>query len=492
MDEMTTEITSPQVFKNEKWSIEVILEKLGNNSLDIRPPYQRRKVWNQPRRNYLIDSIARGVPCGAISVIKRSNLEQSGNRVSYWDVVDGQQRLQTIKEFFRDSEWAYPQHYHDSPPDKLKRSNAFTEALSEYGTFEKFQKNNSELAHQLLGYEFAVLEVIDTHASGDSGDSGDSGVPIFLRMNKNVEPLNEMEIRHAQYNDRPMLKQIVALSVELDKLVPAESRRSSQQEEKKSFFEHLGIFSENSWTRMGDYDILIGLCVYAEHSQPADRRDEYDDLMSVDEEKSKVHIRDVKIALEQLLKLCDNGRVTNLVSSKKYLNHHIYDLAGVLLLKRPIKRPQLNNLSLRNDLRNITSDFMGRMFEYDRDLKASRKGSLIDLGEYSESTKRYAESFSGQQNSRTHRKIRNEILTQLFESVFNLEPRTNFSDADRDLVWIKSTDKKCEADPNHCGNKVVPYSKYQLGHIKPSWEGGLALIGNGRVECEDCNSRNNN
>lgn len=71
-------------------------EQNRNKKLILRPPYQRRPVWNDEAKSFLIDSILRGYPVPEIYVQSKTDQE------TIWEVVDGQQRLRAILEFLDD------------------------------------------------------------------------------------------------------------------------------------------------------------------------------------------------------------------------------------------------------------------------------------------------------------------------------------------------------------------------------------------------------
>lgn len=65
-------------------------------SLELRPAYQRRSVWNPRMKSLLIDSLLRGYPIPLVFLTTRIRIDD-GRVVR--QVVDGQQRLRTILSF---------------------------------------------------------------------------------------------------------------------------------------------------------------------------------------------------------------------------------------------------------------------------------------------------------------------------------------------------------------------------------------------------------
>jgi Protein of unknown function DUF262 len=74
--------------------IETIFNRIKTNDFDLQPDFQRGEVWSVPKKRKLIDSILRGWRIPPIHVIENKNYVD--------EVLDGQQRLATIRDFLRD------------------------------------------------------------------------------------------------------------------------------------------------------------------------------------------------------------------------------------------------------------------------------------------------------------------------------------------------------------------------------------------------------
>jgi hypothetical protein len=59
------------------------------------PPYQRRSIWNQPYKDFFVDTVLNEYPCPAIFLYE--DIAPEG--VAKYSVVDGKQRLLTLFEF---------------------------------------------------------------------------------------------------------------------------------------------------------------------------------------------------------------------------------------------------------------------------------------------------------------------------------------------------------------------------------------------------------
>jgi len=81
-------------FDTRAYSIADFLEWHNNGLLELSPDFQRRPVWSEKAKSYLIGTVVRGRPIPKILISQR--LQKSRTiRI----VVDGQQRLRAILEF---------------------------------------------------------------------------------------------------------------------------------------------------------------------------------------------------------------------------------------------------------------------------------------------------------------------------------------------------------------------------------------------------------
>lgn len=72
--------------------IETIVSRIKNEDLDLQPDFQRGEIWTLQKKQKLIDSILRGWKIPPIHVIH--------NNQSIDEVLDGQQRLAAIRDFY--------------------------------------------------------------------------------------------------------------------------------------------------------------------------------------------------------------------------------------------------------------------------------------------------------------------------------------------------------------------------------------------------------
>ena len=74
--------------------LESLVSRIEAKEIDLQPDFQRGEIWDAKRRQRLIDTILRGWYVPAIHIV----VDSSGGEV----VLDGQQRLAAIRDFFAD------------------------------------------------------------------------------------------------------------------------------------------------------------------------------------------------------------------------------------------------------------------------------------------------------------------------------------------------------------------------------------------------------
>jgi hypothetical protein len=139
-----------------------------SGELDMSPPFQRKPVWLEPQKSYLIDTILNGFPIPEIYM--QETIDEGG--VSRHVVVDGQQRIRAILEYVQG---LYPINGDDSP----RWRDMYFDDLS------------IEEKKQIFGYNFVVRQ-LPAMADQQLRD-------IFGRLNRNTVALNAQELRRATY-----------------------------------------------------------------------------------------------------------------------------------------------------------------------------------------------------------------------------------------------------------------------------------------------------
>ena len=139
------------------------------NQLSISPRFQRRKVWGQAARSYLIDTLILGYP---VPPIYLRIVKQRGKKLPVREVIDGQQRISAVLDFI---DGDFPLSRNIESPYVGKR-------------FDDLPIN---IQDDINTYSF-ICEVLQ-------GISDPEVLSIFGRLNSYSVRLNGQELRNGRY-----------------------------------------------------------------------------------------------------------------------------------------------------------------------------------------------------------------------------------------------------------------------------------------------------
>ncbi len=154
-------------FDSRVYNIADFLEWHRNGLLELSPDFQRRSVWLEKAKSFLIDTIIRGKPVPKI-LITQSLVEARTVRV----VVDGQQRLRAILGYIN-GDFAISKAHNSELAGK---------------TFETLELS---LKKEFLQYEVGVDVLFDLPY--------EAILDIFARLNSYTVSLNKIELINAKY-----------------------------------------------------------------------------------------------------------------------------------------------------------------------------------------------------------------------------------------------------------------------------------------------------
>ncbi len=83
-------------FSRRNYTISEFLRWSDNDQLILQPKFQRRMIWVNAARSYLIDTIVRELPIPKVYMRRVVNPK---TKLAAYEVVDGQQRLKAILDF---------------------------------------------------------------------------------------------------------------------------------------------------------------------------------------------------------------------------------------------------------------------------------------------------------------------------------------------------------------------------------------------------------
>ncbi len=156
-------------FDSRTYSINDFVEWDAQKQLVLNPQFQRRAVWSDKAKSYLIDTIIRGKPIPKVFIRQKIN---TTTKTSVREIVDGQQRLRTILSYVKDG---FPIARGQHP---------------EYGGM-RFSQLPEEIQAQFLSFEIAVDLLINL--------PDPEILDIFARLNSYAVILNEQEKLNASH-----------------------------------------------------------------------------------------------------------------------------------------------------------------------------------------------------------------------------------------------------------------------------------------------------
>jgi hypothetical protein len=177
--------------------------QMEGGSIKVNRDYQRYdKVWPPSAKSYLMDTIIRGYPIPKISLYQITDLK---SRKTVKEIVDGQQRSQTIFDFVNDD-------------FRLTGKTDYAGKL--------FSQLEEDERQKVLNYQLTA----DIFVGATPEDIRE----VFRRINSYTVPLNPQEKRHAVYQG------------ELKWFVVTLSRQYSE------VLKNVGVFTERQLSRMAD------------------------------------------------------------------------------------------------------------------------------------------------------------------------------------------------------------------------------------------------
>jgi 5-methylcytosine-specific restriction endonuclease McrA len=91
-------------FDVDKDSVQTLYELYLAGRVDLSPSYQRSRVWSDELRYALIDSVREEYPIGLVMLNVVSHVDEDGDKIDRFEVVDGQQRVRTLFEYLAGAE----------------------------------------------------------------------------------------------------------------------------------------------------------------------------------------------------------------------------------------------------------------------------------------------------------------------------------------------------------------------------------------------------
>ena len=217
--------------RNERWSLSHVYELMEKYQyIDLNPDFQRNFVWDIRRRSRLIESLMLRIPIPAFYLAE--------TETGKYQVVDGLQRLTTIRDFFKNDFYLKGLEYLIEQEGRF-----FKEAKDKEGIDQEF-----EIAINLTQINVNIIE---------SKSPAKVKFDVFRRVNTGGQPLNNQEIRNclAEKTTRDLIKEL-AYSEEFKNATggSVKTTRMQAQELVLRFiaFYHERIIKSSNWQYKGN------------------------------------------------------------------------------------------------------------------------------------------------------------------------------------------------------------------------------------------------
>lgn len=171
--------------ENKPFSLRQIVDLINDGDIDLSPNFQRNFIWDKTRQSKLIESILLGLPLPSIYLSQYED-----GRLT---IVDGLQRLTTIKYFLE---------------DKLVLSNLEYLEKCNNKKYSELESVLSPLRLRRFGQTQIMCFVIDYRSPSKLK------YDLFKRLNTGGKPLNNQEIRNCL--SRPHLQNVLHEMVNTD------------------------------------------------------------------------------------------------------------------------------------------------------------------------------------------------------------------------------------------------------------------------------------
>ena len=88
--------------QNIEYDLETLVKKIDKNVIKLNPDYQRRHRWDNTTASKLIESLILNIPIPLIYISQDVDVDtEVGEDIARYSVIDGQQRLTAIQNFFK-------------------------------------------------------------------------------------------------------------------------------------------------------------------------------------------------------------------------------------------------------------------------------------------------------------------------------------------------------------------------------------------------------
>ena len=431
---------------------------------ETRPPYQRKVVWERQKQQALMDSLFRRYYIPSI-VLREVNIDETQSK---WEVVDGQQRINTVQAFFRD-DLALPETLADI---------SGVLANSAYSTLP------TEIRKYVSKHLKFDVDIIKQIGEPTNNKHLEIATDIFWRLQQG-DSLNKMETAHARLSS-PVRNFLVKYADDYD--FDYENYAAIDPNPHKHIFfretytrtnsrmQHLTLLGRFLLLERADGPARIGDNAIADLIDETKREDGIGNL-SYESDKAAIAtlktLNRMREVFEDDLKL-DKDWVGVLIFKDAYF------IVSFYLLLRHLLKHYVYTDKIRVCFREFAYEFFRRT-KY--------------LSSRDDSAREFVEN---NQQDATRISVRDRIIRFEFFKfarmksqiiIVEKDKKRTFNEDQRIEIYLRDNGlcKQCLADSLPENEARVPWSQFEADHILPWIKGGETELWNGQVLCREHN-----
>jgi hypothetical protein len=377
------------------------------------------------------------------------------------EIVDGQQRINTVQEFFQ-NKFKLPESLKELSPDIAGKT---------------YDQLSVEIKQYVSRLEYSVDRITNIEDPKDPNHQR-VATEIFWRLQQG-ESLNQMEIAHARLSSRVrnfLVKYADDITFDYERYVPID-----RNPDKHAFFK---IISQDN-TRMQHLSLLARMLLIERNDGPTDVRDKaiidlIDDSQapggigdnSFENDPSAKNVLSALSLYHELFKgdpmLKNNGKIKEL--SREYF---ILSFFGLV---RHVRKLYAVNDDVKKQLRAFFDVFYQRWRAVTLDDR--------DMAQFAEN--RQQSPYDLRERDLVLRQLFFEYLKQANFDLIAKDTKRAFNEAERIAIYrsAKGLCAMCKAQGKSDEEATVPWVEYEADHLTPHSQGGGATsIANAQLLC---------